>query len=364
MNTEDLSLSAEPAPSPEYEKIKVGELRLDSGTVLPDVELAFERAGKKGGPAILVCHALTGNQYTVGTEEQPGWWRGLIGPGGHIDTNKYEVITFNVLGGCSGSTGPTSMNPLTERPYQYDFPKITIRDIVHSQVLALRKLGINKVKAAIGGSLGGMQVLELAIAYPDFAELIIPMAVTPYLSDYGIAFNTIGRKAIERDPAWNGGFYAEGARISGLEIARMVGMVTYRTAPLFNQRFNRELKDGETYQVESYLNYQGQKLSSRFDANSYLHLLGAMDSHDIGRGRHGWETAIEQITANALLLGYTGDLLYPPEKVKEIAEALQEAGKEADYVEVSTDFGHDGFLAEFPKWGGILEAALEDLRRR
>ncbi|RDU38201.1 homoserine O-acetyltransferase [Neobacillus piezotolerans] len=358
MKAEDLSISVEPAPPPEYGKIHVGDLQLESGEVLPDLELAFERAGKIGGPTILVCHALTGNQYTVGTQNQPGWWHGLIGPGMYIDTNKYEVITVNVLGGCSGSTGPTSLNPLTNQPYQYDFPKITIRDIVDSQVLALRKLGIDKIKAAIGGSLGGMQVLELATAYPDFAELIIPMAVTPSLSDYGIAFNAIGRNAIMRDPAWNGGFYSDGTQISGLEIARMVGMVTYRTGELFNKRFNRELKDGDTFQVESYLKYQGQKLSARFDANSYLYLLGAMDSHDIGRGRQGWKNAIGRISAKTVLLGYTGDLLYPPEKVKEIAEALQEAGKEADYVEVSTDFGHDGFLAEFSKWGGIPQAAL------
>ncbi|WP_059173914.1 homoserine O-acetyltransferase [Bacillus sp. FJAT-27445] len=358
MNTEDLSIGVEPAPPPEYGKIKVGDLRLESGIVLEDVELAFERAGKKGAPVILVCHALTGNQYTVGTQQQPGWWHGLIGPGLYIDTNEYEVITFNVLGGCSGSTGPTSMNPLSKKTYQYNFPKITIRDIVDSQVLALRKLGIHKIKAAIGGSLGGMQVLELAIAYPDFSELIVPIAVTPYLSDYGIAFNAIGRNAIMQDPAWKSGFYSEDDRIAGLEIARMVGMVTYRTGSMFNQRFKRELKDEETFQVESYLKYQGKKLSSRFDANSYLYLLGAMDSHDIGRGRQGWKKAIQQITAKSLLLGYTGDLLYPPEKVKEIAEALKEAGKEADYVEVSTDFGHDGFLAEFPKWGGILQSAL------
>ncbi|RHW43621.1 homoserine O-acetyltransferase [Neobacillus notoginsengisoli] len=348
----------EPAPPPEYGKIKVGDLQLESGIVLPDIELAFERAGKSGGPVILVCHALTGNQFTVGTAKQPGWWHGLIGPEKYIDTNQFEVITFNVLGGCSGSTGPTSINPVTKKPYQTDFPKLTIRDIVHSQVLALRKLGINEIKAAIGGSLGGMQILELAITYPDFAKVIIPIAVTPYLSDYGIAFNAIGRNAIKRDPAWKGGFYSEEDRIAGLEIARMIGMVTYRTGKLFNKRFNRELKDGETFQVESYLNYQGQKLSDRFDANSYLYLLEAMDSHDIGRGRQGWKKALGHITAKTLLLGYTGDLLYPPEDVKEIAEALMKAGKEADYVEVKTDFGHDGFLAEFPKWGGILQAAL------
>ena len=358
MKAEGLPITIETAPSPEYGKVEIGDLQLESGQVLPGVELAFERAGKKGAPVILVCHALTGNQYTVGTPEQPGWWHGLIGPGGYIDTNKYEVITFNVLGGCSGSTGPTSMNPLTKKQYKSDFPKITIRDIVLSKVLALRKLGFHHIKAAVGGSLGGMQVLELAVSFPDFAEIIIPMAVTPYLSDYGIAFNAIGRNAIIRDPAWNGGFYSEDDRIAGLEIARMVGMVTYRTGALFNERFKRELKDSETFQVESYLNYQGQKLSSRFDANSYLILLGAMDSHNIGQGRQGWKKAIERITAKTLLLGYTGDLLYPPESVKEIAEVLREAQKEAEYVEVKTDFGHDGFLAEFPKWGGILQAAL------
>lgn len=358
MKAEGLPTGVDTQPSLEYGKVEVGDLQLESGQVIPGVELAFERAGIKGAPVILVCHALTGNQVTVGTPEQPGWWHGLIGPGGFIDTSQFEVITFNVLGGCSGSTGPTSMNPKSKKRYKFDFPKITIKDIVLSQVLALRELGIHQVKAAVGGSLGGMQVLELAVSYPDFAEIIIPMAVTPYLSDYGIAFNAIGRNAIKRDPAWKDGFYSNADRIAGLEIARMVGMVTYRTGTLFNERFKRELKDSETFQVESYLKYQGQKLSSRFDANSYLILLGAMDSHDIGRGRQGWKKAIERITAKTLLLGYKGDLLYPPEKVEEIAEALREARKEADYVEVSTDFGHDGFLAEFPKWGGILQAAL------
>ncbi|WP_043930897.1 homoserine O-acetyltransferase MetX [Bacillus sp. EB01] len=359
MRAEHSSIRFETAAPPEYGTIKVGDLVLESGVILPETELTFERTGNRGGPIILVCHALTGNQFTIGTENYPGWWHGLIGDGKYIDTKEYEVITFNVLGGCSGSTGPTSINPLSNKPYQLDFPKITIRDIVHAQYLALRKLGIDKLKAAIGGSLGGMQVLELAIEYPDFTDLIIPMAVTPFLSDYGIAFNAIGRNAIMQDPVWKGGFYSETDRIAGLEIARMVGMVTYRTGTMFNQRFNRELKDGDTFQIESYLKYQGQKLASRFDANSYLYLLEAMDSHDIGRGRLGWRKAIQQINAKTLLLGYTGDLLYPPEHVKGIAEALEEVGKKADYVEVETNFGHDGFLAEFSKWGGILKASLK-----
>lgn len=348
---------------PENGKINIGHLILENGTTLPEVELAYERAGKKGAPVILVCHALTGSQFTVGTESEPGWWRGLIGHEESIDLNEYEIITFNVLGGCSGSTGPKSLNPETGKPYQYSFPQITIRDIVHSQYIALQELGIERVKAVIGGSLGGMQVLEWGLMYPAFAELLIPLAVTPYLSDYGIAFNVIGRNAIKLDPQWKGGFYSENDRIPGLEVARMAGMVTYRTSSLFNQRFNREPKvsDGglvQEFQVESYLKYQGKKLAGRFDANSYLYLLQAMDSHDIGRNRQGWREALKRIQAKVILIGYTNDLLYPPEALKEMASVLQAAGKDASFWEVDTHFGHDGFLAEFDKWGEIIQSAL------
>ncbi|WP_245917558.1 homoserine O-acetyltransferase MetX [Bacillus canaveralius] len=344
----------------EYGKVNIGSFTFDSGDQLEEVELAYELAGKRNRPVVIVCHALTGNQNTVGTNDQPGWWSGLIGPGRYIDTNEYMVITFNVLGGCSGSTGPASINPKTGSTYKQDFPEITIRDIVRAQHQALQKLGIHEAKAIIGGSLGGMQAWEWGILYPSFSELLIPLAATPFLSDYAIAFNTIGRTAIMADPEWQGGYYPDGKKLAGLEIARMVGMVTYRTDYLFSNRFQREQKvDGAEFQVESYLKYQGEKLAARFDANSYLRLLSAMDRHDIGFNRKNWQEALKQVQASVLLLGFTGDLLYPPHAIKEAADLLLEQNKESVFFEVKTNFGHDGFLTEFSNWSGHIKTALD-----
>jgi homoserine O-acetyltransferase len=346
----------------EYGVVCIGNLELESGEVLPEVELAYERVGKRDGEIILVCHALTGNQFTVGTNHH-GWWNGLIGANKYIDTTIYQVITFNVLGGCSGSTGPLSVNPNTGELYKNSFPFVTIRDVVHAQAKALKKLGIHRVRAIIGGSLGGMQVLEWGLLYPTYSDLLIPLAVTPDFSDYGIAFNTIARRAIEDDPSWKNGEYENGEVLRGLEIARMVGMVTYRTDKLFNLRFKKERKvlssNNEEFQVESYLKYQGEKLARRFDANSYVRLLNAMNSHDIGLSRGGWKNALQSIQSTVLLMGYSGDLLYPPSILNEMANVLKEHGKKVIFHEVETDFGHDGFLAEYSKWGNIIKRVIE-----
>lgn len=347
-----------------YGFVSLENLELESGEMLTGVELAYERVGNQDGEIILVCHALTGNQFTVGTDVNPGWWSGLVGADKYIDTNRYQVITFNVLGGCSGSTGPLSINQYTGNQYKNSFPFVTVRDMVHAQVRALNKLGIDRVRAVIGGSLGGMQVLELGLLYPSFADLIIPLAVTPFHSDYGVAFNTIARRAIMDDPAWNNGDYREGETLKGLELARMVGMVTYRTDKLFNQRFNKERKivgnQEEEFQVESYLTYQGIKLARRFDANSYLRLLHAMDHHDIGRSRDGWKNAFRLIESKVIFLSYSGDLLFPPSLIKEMADELQQLGKTTKFHEIETDFGHDGFLAEYSKWGDNIRKAINE----
>lgn len=348
--------------------VKIGDLTLASGQLLRNVEIAYERVGPRDAPTILVCHALTGNQYAVGEPEQPGWWAGLIGEHKYVDTTRYQVITTNVLGGCNGSTGPLSMNPEMDQPYRSHFPFITVRDMVHAQYEALRSLGITHLHAIIGGSLGGMQVLEWGIMYPDYMDILIPLAVTPYLSDYGIAYNTLGRLAITQDPAWQDGLYAlDSPPATGLSLARIAGMLTYRSAELFSARFDRSEKEGwgisheeVAYQVESYLIHQGQKLVQRFDANSYLYLLKAMDQHDIGYLRGEWRDAIKAIQAKVIALGYRNDLLYPPDQIQAFVDVCRDDHKQAIFVEIDTPFAHDGFLADYPKWGHIIQEGLNE----
>jgi homoserine O-acetyltransferase len=350
---------------PIHGDVDLGAVALESGATLRRASLRFEMVGNPDAPVILVCHALTGNHETVGYAGD-GWWSGLVGAGLPIDTERYQVITFNILGGCSGSTGPASTNPDTGKPYQTDFPFVTVRDIAKVQLIALNRLGIRQVEAVIGGSLGGMLALELGISAPDRFNKVICLAATPYVTDYAMAFNAIGRKAIMDDPAWRGGRYdPERPPSAGLETARMVGMVTYRSQALFNRRFQRERKDGwgnshdETaFQIESYLRYQGKKLARRFDPNSYLYLLKAMDSHDIGRGRGGWRRAIKELKAPLLGIGFRGDLLYPPEMIRQMVEVHRTVQPASAFFEVETEYGHDGFLTEFEKWGGRIREWL------
>ncbi|OYD59845.1 homoserine O-acetyltransferase [Fictibacillus aquaticus] len=351
-----------PAPERLTGKVNIGSLKLDSGEQLHDVELAYEAAGNMKGPAILVCHALTGSHHAAGTEAEPGWWSGLIGYGKYVDTSLFCVVTFNVLGGCSGSTGPMSVDRKTGKRYRSRFPFISVRDMVRAQKKALDILGITELHAVIGGSLGGMQAFEWGVEYPAFMKQLFIFAATPALSDYGIAFNRISIEAIKNDPGWNSGDYEDGTVLKGLEIARMTGLVTYRTPVLFDGRFQREEAAHESagpyYQVESYMNYQGIKLAKRFDANSYLTLLYAMNGHDAGRGRGGWEEAAKLIRADLYAFGFEGDILYDPETIKDSVQAVPNS----TYVHVNTHFGHDGFLTQFEKWGLHVEAALNDHR--
>ncbi len=344
----------------EDQTVSIGSLMLDSGNELHDVELAYERVGPRGAPVILVCHALTGNQYTVGHEEA-GWWKGLIGEGASIDTSDFQVITFNVLGGCNGSTGPQSINPVTQKRYQADFPFVSVRDMVHSQKKALEELGIHHLHAVIGGSLGGMQVLEWGLLYPDWMDHLIPLAVTPTLNAYGIAYNAISRFAITNDPNWRNGYYSsDQAPTSGLATARMIGMISYRTDEMFQKKFGRGVKGASAshkepqYDVESYLHYQGNKLVSRFDANSYLYLLKAMDNHDIGIERGNLTLVNKKFKANILAIGFKGDLIYPPEEL----EKLFQQDSSSQFYLVDTKFGHDGFLVEFDKWGPLIKEQI------
>lgn len=327
--------------------VSIGPLTLESGEILPEAELAYERCGKNGGPVIIVCHALTGDQFAVGTEENPGWWSGLIGPGKAVDTEVFQVITFNVLGGCSGSTGPLSLNPETGKPYRGTFPALTITDMVRAEYAALKKLRISHAAAVLGGSLGGMKALEWGHLYPGFVDAILPLAVTPAYSDYGIAFNYIGIQAIENDADFNGGNYKDSAELKGFQLARMAGMVTYRSGQLFNQRFGRS-HNGQQFNVESYLTYQGEKLASRFDANSYLVLLKAMNTHDLRE---------ETINTEIFSLSFTQDLLYP----SSLMIPWLKKNPKASWEIIETEFGHDGFLVEFEKWEGFIKEKLNKL---
>ncbi|SET51916.1 homoserine O-acetyltransferase [Oceanobacillus limi] len=330
-------------------EVSIGPLSLSSGETLENVTLTYELVGVSGKPIILVCHALTGNHITVGNEITAGWWDGLIGHDRAISTMHYQVLTFNVLGGCNGSTGPTSLDPKTGTSYRTTFPKITVRDMVQAQYLALEKLHIKSLHAIIGGSLGGMQVLEWGLLFPTFMNKLISLASTPRFSDYGIAFNHIAEATIRNDPNWQNGRYFANQQIHGLEIARMVGMVTYRSAALFTERFDRK-HSNDCYAVSSYLNYQGKKLANRFDANSYIYLLQAMNNHDIGRNRGGWKKACQLYRRPLLAIGYANDLIYEPKHIQQFAEIAPNC----TYHYVETIFGHDGFLTEYQKWENYI----------
>ncbi|WP_232796712.1 homoserine O-acetyltransferase MetX [Kyrpidia spormannii] len=356
--------------------VKVGPVTLDSGRVLDEVDIAYEAYGDPENArdrTILVCHALTGDAHAGNLDGQPGWWDGLIGPGRVLDTNRFYIVCSNVLGGCAGSTGPASPGP-DGRPWGLRFPPITIRDMVEAQRLWLEKLGITHLYAVIGGSMGGMQALEWAVTYPDRVERCIPIATSARLSAMAIAYNDVMRLAIMNDPAWNGGDYYNGEKpAAGLALARMVGMITYRGPQLYNARFGRsvvgrEEEDGPVdfearFQVESYLRYQGEKLVRRFDANSYLYLIKAMDLHDIGRGRGGVAAAYARTEAEFLCIGIDSDMLYPAAEQIEIAEGLAATGKRVEYREIRSVYGHDAFLVEFQQMSAALSEFLNPAAR-
>lgn len=335
--------------------VNIGRLTLESGIVLDQVHLAYEWARKDNSPIVLACHALTGNHRTIGDEVRPGWWNGLIGKGKSIDTDTYSVISFNVLGGCNGSTGPLTLHPHTKEPYRANFPDITIRDMVHAERKALTILGIERLHTVIGGSLGGMRVLEWGVMYPDDMDLLIPIAVTPSLSAYGIAFNCIGLHAIESDEEYAGGYYKDATKVKGFETARMAGMVTYRSDHLFNERFARKASEQGGYEVESYLHHVGKKITGHFDPNSYCTLLRALNTHDIGRGRGGIAASAKLIQAKTVLIGFTHDLIYPPETIRSFSHLLPDAS----FCLINSEFGHDGFLTEFNKWGIFIRQSME-----
>jgi len=354
---------------------------LEGGEHLSPVTVAYEAYGEPNAErdnVILILHALTGDAHAAGRhhpeDRLPGWWDGLIGPGRAFDTNRYWVICSNILGSCYGTTGPASINPATGRPYGMGFPVVTVRDMVRLQRLFLERLGVKRLLCVAGGSLGGMQALEWLVTYPDYLDSAIPIACPAQVSAQGIALNLVQRLAITQDPAWqNGNYYPGPGPQQGLALARMVGIITYKSDESWRLKFGRTFAGSvprdffrfdSRFEVENYLHYQGRKLVQRFDANCYLYLTKAMDLHDIGRGYGSWEEALERVQAKVMVLGISSDILYPPYQQKEIVRALRRRGKDARYVELKSPFGHDAFLIEFAKMTPIIRGFLAEVERQ
>ncbi len=342
-----------------------GEIELESGEKFGPIDIAYETYGELNedkSNALLICHALSGDAHAAGWhegDEKPGWWDNMIGPGKAFDTDKYFVICSNVLGGCKGTTGPPSKNPETGEPYGLDFPIITISDMVKVQKLLIDHLGIDRLLAVAGGSLGGAQALQWAVDYSDSLRFCIPIATSARSSPQQIAFNEVRRRAIMSDPKWQGGdYYGDEPPKDGLSLARMIGHITYLSDESMRQKFGRRLKDkgeGEKYsfdfspdfEVESYLHYKGDTFVNRFDPNSYLYITRALDYFDLTNGgERTLREAFENVTANFLVIAISSDWLYPPYQSKEIARALEANDVDVTYSEIKSSYGHDAFLVE------------------
>ncbi|MFZ0960850.1 MAG: homoserine O-acetyltransferase [Terriglobia bacterium] len=338
------------------------EMRLECGRNFGPITLAYETYGELSPAkdnAILILHALSGDAHAAGFnhphERQPGWWDIMIGPGKGFDTRKYFVICANVIGGCKGSTGPSSINSQTGRPYALSFPMVTIQDMVNAQRALIDHLGIDQLLCVVGGSMGGMQALEWVVSYPERVRLAIPIATTSKLSSQAIAFDEVGRQAIMSDPQWKeGDYYGKSIPRRGLAIARMIGHITYLSEKSMHQKFGRKLQDKTEYgydfrtdfQVESYLRYKGDHFVNRFDANSYLYISKAMDYFDLAQPYGSLEQAFANVKAKFLVISFSSDWLFPSYQSKEIVSACRRVGAAAIYTEIQTDYGHDAFLLE------------------
>ena len=346
------------------------EMTLECGRTLGPITLAYETYGElneAGDNAILVVHALSGDAHAAGyhhpRDKHPGWWDIMIGPGRAFDTRKYFVICSNVIGGCQGSTGPSSTNPQTGRPYGLSFPMVTVRDWVDTQKVLIDHLGIKQLLGVVGGSTGGMQVLQWVVSYPDMVRLAIPIATTSRLSAQAIAFNEVGRLAIQSDPNWReGDYYGKSLPRRGLTIARMIGHITYLSDRSMHQKFGRKLQDKSAYgydfrtdfQVESYLRYKGDHFVDRFDANSYLYITKAMDYFDLAQGNGSLEGVFAEVKAKFLVISFSSDWLFPTYMSKEIASALRRASADVIFTEIQTDYGHDAFLLESEQLSSLI----------
>jgi len=350
------------------------EMVLDCGARLGPITLAYETLGELNAErtnAVLILHAFSGDSHVAGylheDDERPGWWDNMVGPGKPIDTNRYFVICSNILGSCCGSTGPSSINPETGKPYGLAFPMVTIKDMVTAQRRLVEHLGVSKLMSLIGGSVGGMQVLRWCADYPEMAASAIPLATTSRHSAQAIAFNEVARQAIMADPDWNNGDYYDGpGPTHGLAVARMIGHVTYLSDESMREKFGRRLHRSALsfdftgdFQVESYLHHQGQKFVNRFDANSLLYITKAADYFDLERG--GGNLLVNESLAGVsfLVISFSSDWLYPTYQSRAIVSALKKNGSDVSFCEIEAQWGHDAFLLPNTRLDGLISGFLD-----
>jgi len=357
----------------EANSVRFDSLPLDNGATLAPVEVAYETYGSLNAAksnAILVLHAFSGDAHAAGISHEtgkPGWWDNMIGPGKAFDTNHYFVICSNVLGGCRGTTGPSSINPASGCPYAMSFPVITVGDMVRLQKMLVDWFGIPRLLAVTGGSMGGMQALEWAVAYPDRVVSAIPIATTTRHSAQQIAFNEVGRQAIMADPDWNeGNYYSKQPPGRGLAVARMIGHITYMSDDSMREKFGRRLRGKEAFgfgfdvdfEVESYLRYRGSQFVNRFDANSYLYITKAMDYFDLTNGHGSLTAALAGVKARFLVISFSSDWLYPTYQSQEIVRALRARNCDVGYVELESNYGHDSFLVDVAEQTELVRGFL------
>lgn len=351
---------------------------LEGGKSLPAYDLVFETYGQlnqDASNAILICHALSGDHHVAGyytmEDKRPGWWDNVIGPGKAIDTNQFFVVCLNNLGGCKGSTGPTSINPETNTPYGPDFPIITVNDWVKIQAVLADNLNIHQWVAVVGGSLGGMQAMQWAISLPERLKHVIMIAAAPKLSAQNIAFNEVARTAIKGDPDFHEGYYASHDTLprKGLGLARMLGHITYLSDEAMGEKFGRELRHGSInygfdveFQIESYLRYQSETFAEQFDANTYLLMTKALDYFDPASDfQDDLTKAVSEIQAKCLVISFTTDWRFSPERSQEIVNALLSANKDVTYAEIEANQGHDAFLFPISRYHDILNAYMKKI---
>jgi len=353
------------------------EMMLECGAKLGPITLAYEIYGTLNADktnAVLILHALSGDSHVAGyytpDDEKPGWWDNMVGPGKGIDTNKYFVVCSNIIGSCMGSTGPCTINPKTVLPYALDFPVVTIGDMVKAQKALLDHLGINKILSVVGGSIGGMQVLEWCVRYADMVESAIPLATTTKHSALAIAFNEVARQAIMADPKWNKGNYYFGSKPDlGLAVARMIGHITYLSDESMRLKFGRRLQDKSDFsfnfdadfQVESYLRYQGAKFVDRFDANSFLYITKAADYYDFEK-QYGNGSAVQAFSAakaKFLVVSFTSDWLYPTYQSRDMVKAMKKNGLDVSFCEIEAEWGHDAFLISSERLTALIRGFLD-----
>lgn len=352
-------------------------LFLKSGEVLESYTLVYETYGTlnaDGSNAVLICHALSGSHHAAGYhtegDAKPGWWENMIGPGKPIDTNRLYVVSSNNIGGCDGSTGPSSTSQSSGRPWGSLFPQVTVEDWVETQKRLAEYLGISHWAAVIGGSLGGMQALEWSVRYPSWLSHCVVLAAAPGLTAQNIAFNEIARQAIFSDPQWMQGDYALSDLVpeKGMALARMVGHLTYMSADKMSDRFGRELRQGSfepdddepIFQVESYLRYQGSQFAERFDANTYVIMTRALDRFDLAsHGEGNLTAALTKATAEFLVVSFSSDWRFTPSRSQEIANALLASGKKVTYADIESDAGHDGFLLKDKDYMALVGAWMK-----